>query len=240
MKNFVFWLKFHWTLSLRVLLAILQHWFSLVPFQHQAIIWINANPIHWCGTGGDEFKTEGLQLCDNQDIIGNDPVKDRHTRGDQVKGQSGPIFCLLTMLRKWITHRDTLDLCLLKYFCLNRWILHLMTWHMKLSTMSMMISWPHTYLQQVTLSEHMPFLCHQSHHQLLTPATAIYPISYLQVSNFFGSKCIRWPLILPIFFRVASLALIAPVPVKHFWRNMCEKSHGSTATVYQTKNVHIW
>ena len=38
MKNFVFWLKFHWRLSPRVQLA---------PNRRQAIIWTSADPINW-------------------------------------------------------------------------------------------------------------------------------------------------------------------------------------------------
>ena len=37
MKSFVFWLKFHRNLFLRV----------QFPIRHQAIIWTNADPIHW-------------------------------------------------------------------------------------------------------------------------------------------------------------------------------------------------
>ena len=41
MKSFVFWLRYHWSLFLRALSTIIQHW-------HQAIIWTNADLIHWC------------------------------------------------------------------------------------------------------------------------------------------------------------------------------------------------
>ena len=55
-ESFVFWLKFHWSLFLRVQLTINQQWFNngLAPNRWQAIIWTNADPIHWgiCGTGG--------------------------------------------------------------------------------------------------------------------------------------------------------------------------------------------
>ena len=49
-KNFVFQLKFHWSLLLRVQLTINQHWFdiSLALTRQQAIIWTNADPIHLC------------------------------------------------------------------------------------------------------------------------------------------------------------------------------------------------
>ena len=52
MKSFVFWLKFHQSLFLGVQLKIIQHWFR------QAIIWTNADPVHWClyvALGGDEL-----------------------------------------------------------------------------------------------------------------------------------------------------------------------------------------
>ena len=54
MKSVVFWLKFHWSLFLRVQLIITKHWFS----RRQAIIWSNADLIHWCiyvALGGDEL-----------------------------------------------------------------------------------------------------------------------------------------------------------------------------------------
>ena len=49
MKHFVFWLKFQWSLFLRVQLAVTQHWLDngLAPNRRQAIIWSNADPIHW-------------------------------------------------------------------------------------------------------------------------------------------------------------------------------------------------
>ena len=57
MKNFVFWLKVHWSLLPGVQFTIylgigLNN--SLTPNRRQAIIWINADPIHWCicGTWG--------------------------------------------------------------------------------------------------------------------------------------------------------------------------------------------
>ena len=48
MKSFVFWLKFHWSLFLRVQMTINKHYWR------QAIIWTNAEPIHWRirGRGG--------------------------------------------------------------------------------------------------------------------------------------------------------------------------------------------
>ena len=47
-KSFVFWLKFHWSLLLRVQMTINKH------YRRQAIIWTNAEPIHWRirGSGG--------------------------------------------------------------------------------------------------------------------------------------------------------------------------------------------
>ena len=52
MKSFAFWLKFHWTLFLRVQLTISQ------PIRRQAIIWTNSEPVHWriyVALGGDEL-----------------------------------------------------------------------------------------------------------------------------------------------------------------------------------------
>ena len=48
MKSFIFWLKCHWSLFLTQL-RINQHWFryGLVPNRQQAIIWTNADIIHW-------------------------------------------------------------------------------------------------------------------------------------------------------------------------------------------------
>ena len=59
MKSFVLWLKFHWSLFLTVQLTITQYWFrySLVPNRQQAVIWTNADLIHWhiyAALGGDE------------------------------------------------------------------------------------------------------------------------------------------------------------------------------------------
>ena len=65
MKSFIFWLKFHWTLFLRVLLTITQQLFrfgsdnGLSPNRRQAIIWTNFYPIHWriyAALGGDETR----------------------------------------------------------------------------------------------------------------------------------------------------------------------------------------
>ena len=54
MKRLEYWLEFHWILFLRVQLT--QHCFryGLAPNTRQAIIWTNADPIHWriCGTRG--------------------------------------------------------------------------------------------------------------------------------------------------------------------------------------------
>ena len=49
MKSFVFCLKFHWSLFLRVQVTIPQHWLGdgLVPNRWQAIIWTNADLIQW-------------------------------------------------------------------------------------------------------------------------------------------------------------------------------------------------
>ena len=61
MKSFVFWSKFHWSLFPRVKLTIkpnigLDN--NSAPYRRQAIIWTNADPIHWRiyeSLGGDEF-----------------------------------------------------------------------------------------------------------------------------------------------------------------------------------------
>ena len=45
MKSFVFWLKFHWSLLLRVQLIGLDN--GLARNKWQAIIWTNADRIHW-------------------------------------------------------------------------------------------------------------------------------------------------------------------------------------------------
>ena len=47
MKIFVFWLKFHWSLFIRVQLPITQHWFRS-PVQQQAIIETNKCLVYWC------------------------------------------------------------------------------------------------------------------------------------------------------------------------------------------------
>ena len=67
MKSFLFWLKFHRSLFLRVQLTITQHWFGwdngLAPNRRQAIIWTNAGLIHWriyAALGGDELRIMGL------------------------------------------------------------------------------------------------------------------------------------------------------------------------------------
>ena len=48
-KCFIFCLKFHWSLFLRVQLTIIQHrlYKGLAPNRRQAIILTNADPIHW-------------------------------------------------------------------------------------------------------------------------------------------------------------------------------------------------
>ena len=66
-KCFIFWLKFHWSLFLRLQLTITQHWFKyLVPNRWQAIIWTNADPIYRCiyvALGGDELRSFMIQEC---------------------------------------------------------------------------------------------------------------------------------------------------------------------------------
>ena len=49
MKSVVFRFKFHWSLFLTVLFTITQHLLDngLAPNGQQAIIWTNADPIHW-------------------------------------------------------------------------------------------------------------------------------------------------------------------------------------------------
>ena len=56
-ENFLFWLKFHWNLFVRVQLTISQHWF-IYKYTGQAIIWTNTDPIHWrihAALGEDQF-----------------------------------------------------------------------------------------------------------------------------------------------------------------------------------------
>ena len=58
MKFFVFWLKFHWRLILRVQLTISSMGLDngLAPIRRQAIISINVDPVHWriyAARGGD-------------------------------------------------------------------------------------------------------------------------------------------------------------------------------------------
>ena len=63
MKSFVFLLKFHWNLFLRVQLTIVPSIVSdngLVPNRRQAIIWTNADPVHWriyVALGGDKLRS---------------------------------------------------------------------------------------------------------------------------------------------------------------------------------------
>ena len=69
MKIFVFWLKFHWSLFLRVQLTIAQHGLDngLAPNRRQAVIWNNADPIHWCifvALGEDELRFSWFSSCD--------------------------------------------------------------------------------------------------------------------------------------------------------------------------------
>ena len=78
MKKFEFWLKFHWSLFLRVQLTITKHWFKwwhdgLVLNRWQAIIWTNADLLLWrlyVGLGGDELMQKirnsrglAMELC---------------------------------------------------------------------------------------------------------------------------------------------------------------------------------
>ena len=60
MKSFVFWLKFHWSLFLRVQLTKNSTGLDigLAPNRRQAITLTNADPIHWCiyaAQAGDEL-----------------------------------------------------------------------------------------------------------------------------------------------------------------------------------------
>ena len=69
MKNFAFWLKFHWRLFLR------SNWQQssigwdngLALNRRQAIIWINADPIYWrmCGTRGRWVNSFVPQRCES-------------------------------------------------------------------------------------------------------------------------------------------------------------------------------
>ena len=78
MKKFEFWLKFHWSLFLRVQLTITKHWFKwwhdgLVLNRWQVIIWTNADLLLWrlyVGLGGDELMQKihnsrvlAMELC---------------------------------------------------------------------------------------------------------------------------------------------------------------------------------
>ena len=62
MKSFVFWLKFHWSLFLRVQLTNPSIGLDngLAPKRRQAIIWTNAVLIHWhiCATRGGWVKSK--------------------------------------------------------------------------------------------------------------------------------------------------------------------------------------
>ena len=60
MKNFALWFKFLYSLFARVQLTITQHWFDngLALDRQQAIIWTNADLIHWriyAALGWDEL-----------------------------------------------------------------------------------------------------------------------------------------------------------------------------------------
>ena len=68
MKCFVFWLKFHCSLFPIVQLIIPQHWFryGLASNRRHAIIWTNADPIHWriyAALGGDELMIQSTCVC---------------------------------------------------------------------------------------------------------------------------------------------------------------------------------
>ena len=68
MKGFVFRLKFHWSLFLRVDLTITQHWFRwwLGARRWHAIILTKADWIHWrkyAALGGDELTFRRYCLC---------------------------------------------------------------------------------------------------------------------------------------------------------------------------------
>ena len=65
MQSFVFWLKFHWSLFLRVHLTKILHSIGLdngfALNRRQAIIWTNADPVHWhvyAALGGDELRED--------------------------------------------------------------------------------------------------------------------------------------------------------------------------------------
>ena len=71
MINFVFWLKFHWNFfPLRVQLTKPSIGLDngLAPNRRQAIIWTNADPVHWriyAALGGDEYQVRFCILCIN-------------------------------------------------------------------------------------------------------------------------------------------------------------------------------
>ena len=77
MNSFVFWLKFHWSLFLRVQLTISSFGLDngLAPNRRQAIIWTNADPIHWriyAAPGGRSVNVSNLcadslltTMCEN-------------------------------------------------------------------------------------------------------------------------------------------------------------------------------
>ena len=67
MKSFVVWLKFYWSLFLRVKLTItsIGSENGLAPNRRQAIIWTNTDLIHWriyVALGGDELIQNHLAL----------------------------------------------------------------------------------------------------------------------------------------------------------------------------------
>ena len=68
MKSIVFWLKFHWSLFLRVQLIITRIGSDngLAPNRRHAIIWTNADLIYWriyAALGGDEWMSINKRRC---------------------------------------------------------------------------------------------------------------------------------------------------------------------------------
>ena len=69
MRGFVFWLQFHWSLFLRVQLKIFSIGLDncLAQNRRQAIIWTNADPIHWrtyAALGGDVLNVNLWLWCE--------------------------------------------------------------------------------------------------------------------------------------------------------------------------------
>ena len=64
LKENEFWLRFHWSLFLRVPLTIFQH--CLVPTRRQAIIGTGTNDVYWCihaSPGLNELFVDGILIC---------------------------------------------------------------------------------------------------------------------------------------------------------------------------------